>query len=269
MLTRRNFLKCGTAGGISILYSPEVFAAALQEGRKPKTLVLGGGAFALGYVLAHPDEALILERGIHLGADFALTGGPETAGHPHSDFARRLLDGLEGVGIAVNGKMELPPLADFLSSYYSTSGGKAFLSAELVDASRQNRGWRVRILGGGSEGVSSYAVARILDTTDYGWRCEGVDRVTGRRASLLTDKGYFHSEMHGAAGIRESRLKLYSDWEKSGRTDHVLAECNAIRTLYSSGRIERRNPSGFTWIPSAQFPDLITAFEEGARWSWR
>ena len=60
-MNRRTFLK--TAMGAAALFRADLFAAALMRDGTPKTLVLGGGAFALGYALAHPAEAIILERG--------------------------------------------------------------------------------------------------------------------------------------------------------------------------------------------------------------
>ena len=164
--------------------------------------------------------------------------------------------------------MELPPLADCLSVFFTGAGGKAFLSAEVVTARQTEDGWRVRILGGGIEGVSTFTVGRILDTTDFGWRNEGIDMVLARRFSLLAENGYFRATVPPDSDVRAARLALYAEWEASKRGDRILAECNAMKTIYRVDHVERRNSSGMTWIPSAQFVDLLTAFEEGAKWNW-
>ena len=267
-MTRRNFVKLGVNGGMSAIFGRHLFAEALADNPRATTLILGGGAFALGYALAHPEETIVLERGIHLGADFALTGEPETLGLATTPFGQRLSDKLSVAGIAHDGRLELPPLADCLSSFFIAEGGRAFLCGEVVAAARTKEGWRVRILGGGIEGISTFSVARILDTTDVGWRDEGLDMVRARHISLLVESGYFRVSVPPKADARTARLALYAAWDAAKRDERVLAECSAPRTLYKESHIERTNPSSMTWIPSAQFPDLLTAFDEGVRWNW-
>ena len=98
-MERREFLKLSLAGGAAMLFDASSFAAALAQGDRPKTLVLGGGAFALGYALAHPGETLVLERGLHLAADFACTCGPVEPGAARTALGRELLAGLSNCGI--------------------------------------------------------------------------------------------------------------------------------------------------------------------------
>ena len=102
-MERREFLKLSLAGGAALLFDAPSFAAALADGSRPKTLVLGGGAFALGYALTHPSETLVLERGIHLAADFACTCGPFEPGEPRTALGRELVEGLDKCGILANG----------------------------------------------------------------------------------------------------------------------------------------------------------------------
>ena len=108
-MKRRDFLRsCGAVA----LYSPQAFASALDAAGPQRTLVLGGTAFALGYALAHPGETLVLERGIHLGAEFALTGDPDRPGTPATPSGRALEEGLRQAGILSGDHLECPPLAD-------------------------------------------------------------------------------------------------------------------------------------------------------------
>ena len=110
-MNRREFIGLSLAGGALSLFDNSAFAAALSAGGRPKTLVLGGGAFALGYALAHPKEALVLERGIHLGLDYAGTTGPVSPGTPTTEIGRELVAKMAEAQILKNGVMELPPLA--------------------------------------------------------------------------------------------------------------------------------------------------------------
>ena len=140
-MNRREFIGLSLAGGALSLFSGRAFASALYAGGRPKTLVLGGGAFAMGYALAHPRETLILERGIHLGLDYAGTTGPVVPGTPTTDIGRELVAKMSEAGILKDGVMELPPLADFLAVFFMDHGGQAFMNADLVDLKKTPDGY--------------------------------------------------------------------------------------------------------------------------------
>lgn len=266
-MERREFLKLSLAGGAAMLFDASSFAAALAQGDRPKTLVLGGGAFALGYALAHPGETLVLERGLHLAADFACTCGPVEPGAARTALGRELLAGLSNCGILAHGQLELPPLADYMGVFFADHGGRAFLNAELADMKATARAVRVRIYGGGAAGFSTFTVRNVLDTTDVGFRNCGEDAVAGKRFGGLGPDGMFTVDIPANAGWHEARLALYAAWEAKGRKpEELLAEVNALKCLYREGRIARRVADGRTWTPSAQFPTLLDAFEEGLAW---
>lgn len=179
-MDRRKFIKLALASGAVSAFDRSAFAAAISAGGVPKTLVLGGGAFALGYALAHAKETLVLERGIHLGLDYAGTTGPVVPGTPTTEIGRELLAKMAEAQILKDGVMELPPLADFLAVFFMDHGGQAFMNADLVDLRRQADGYRVSVIGGGSEGVSQFDVGGFVDTTDVGWRNFGADAVVSK-----------------------------------------------------------------------------------------
>jgi len=269
-MNRREFIGMTLAGGVVSAFSHSAFAAALSAGGCPKTLLLGGGAFALGYALAHPKETLVLERGIHLGLDYAGTTGPVAPGTPTTALGRELVAKMTEAQILKDGVMELPPLADFLSVFFQDHGGQAFMNADLVDLQRQANGYRVSVIGGGSEGLSSFDVGGFVDTTDVGWRNFGADAVVAKRfGGIQDDFSYFTVDLPPSAGWHEARLALYDAWKAAGHLPKDLyAEVNAIKCFYGSSRVQRRNDDlGYVWTPSGQFPDLITAFEEGCKWT--
>lgn len=269
-MDRREFIGMALAGGVVSAFGPDAFAAALAAGGKPKTLVLGGGAFALGYALAHPQTTLVLERGIHLGLDYAGTTGPVEPGEPTTAIGRELVAQLAEAQILRNGVMELPPLADFLSVFFAAHGGRAFLNADLVGLKQVSGGYRANIIGGGGEGLSRFDVGGFIDTTDVGWRDFGADAPVAKRfGGLQPDGSYFTVDLPPSAGWHEARLALYDAWRKAGREPgELLAEVNAIKCLYGRERVQRRNGElGYVWTPSAQFSDLVTAFEEGYKWT--
>ena len=108
----------------------------------------------------------------------------------------------------------------------------------------------------------------FLDTTDVGWRNFGENTIAGKRFGAITDKGYFSIDLPAAANWRDARLKLYDSLEQNAKGVKVLAESSAMKCLYkTSERINRITPRGYRWIPSAQFPTLLNAFEEGMKCS--
>ena len=67
----------------------------------------------------------------------------------------------------------------------------------------------------------------------------------------------------------EARIALYDAWKKAGhQPKELLAETNAIKCFYGADRVERRHGElGYVWTPSGQFADLVSAFEEGYKWT--
>ena len=266
-MERREFLKLSLAGGAALLFDAPSFAAALADGPRPKTLVLGGGAFALGYALAHPSETLVLERGIHLAADFACTCGPFEPGEPRTALGREFAEGLEKCGILAGGRLELPPLADYMGVFFADHGGRAFMNAELAALEKSSRGYRVKVCGGGADGISEFTIGDVIDTTDVGFRNAGADALVGKRFGGIGPDGYFTVDLPADADWHAARLALYRAWEATGRKpEQLLAEVNALKCLYGKGRTVRRQKDGYDWVPSAQFPTLLDAFEEGIAW---
>ena len=268
-MERREFIGlCAAAGAVSF-FDAGSFAAALKDGTAKKTLVLGGGAYALGYALARPTRTLVLERGIHLAADFALAGDPGAPGVPTTPLGRELLAALMDCGIVSGGRMESAPLADFMAEFFAAHGGKLFMAAELVDVKPATGGWTVSICGGGT-GAAEFAVGDVLDTTDVGWRNVGTDLIASKCFSAVTDKGHFAIDLPATAGWREARLRLYDTVDGNGFLpdgSRLLAETGVLKCRYRDGRIRRRTPLGFPWVPSMQFGSFIEAFEEGVKGS--
>lgn len=264
-MNRRTFLT--TALGAAALFRADLFAAALTRDGTPKTLVLGGGAFALGYALAHPAEAIVLERGIHLAADYGMVGDYAAPGAATMDLGRELLAELSQAGLLKDGRLELPPLSDFMASFFAKKGGCSFMNAELATLVRTPAGWSGEVYGGGTEGFVPFKVAHVLDTTPTGWRDTGLAYVAARTFAGITKDGLFTVKLPPDADAHAARLKLHADAAAADMT--LLAETNALGICYRETEklLVRTPPLGTTWVPSAQFPDFLTAFEEGLKWT--
>lgn len=268
MMNRREFLKCGAIAGVVAAFSPQALAAALAEREGRRTLILGGSAFALGYALSHHAETVVLERGILLAPEFSATGDYAEPGEARSPLGRELLAALEKCGLLRGGKVELPPLADFLSEFFASHGGRAFLNAELVSVETPRRGsFRLGIFGSAYTGVKTFTVDRFFDTTPTGWRDLGADAVKAKIFRAITDRGAFAAELPADADWHRTRLALHEEFERRGDGARLLAEANGFEYSYGGAEIERKTSAGFVWKPSAQYSTLLEAFEEGVKWN--
>lgn len=267
-MRRRDFLKTSVMASAMMTFGRDLFAAALTAGNTPKTLVLGGGAFACGLACAHSDQILILERGIHLAADYALTFDPVEVGTPTTKIGQDLLQALQNEGLVTDGKLEHPPVADFISVFCAQRGVKAFMRAELADLQKKEGGYSAMIYGNPTEGFSTFDISNLLDTTDLSWKNLGADAIKSKRICASTDNGIFKVDLPADADWKAARLQLYTAWEQAGnpKNKFPLAEAGAIRCFYE-GKISRTMPLGYKWVPSGQFSTLIEAFEEGYKWN--
>jgi len=257
----------GAASGTLMLFEQNAIGKALFD-NSGLTAVLGGGAFAIGFALAHPQKTIIIERGIHLCADVALTADFAEIGTPSTSLGHELYDKLVAEGLLTDSKVECPPLADFMATFFVEHGGTALTNTELVELHKTNDTWKATLYGGGSTGMCDMSFANFLDTTDVGWRNFGADVIAGKRFCAITDNGYFAIDLPATADWREARLKLYDSLELNAKGVKVLAESSAMKCLYkTTERIDRMSPLGYRWIPSAQFPTLLNAFEEGMKCS--
>ena len=95
-MNRREFIAMGAASGALMLFDQNAFGKLLGDSHIG-TMILGGGAFAIGFALTHPEETVVVEHGIHLCADVALTGDFAAIGTPVSPLGRELYQRLERV----------------------------------------------------------------------------------------------------------------------------------------------------------------------------
>ena len=127
----------GAASGALMLFEQNAIGKLLDDSHVG-TMVLGGGAFAIGFALAHPQKTIILERGIHLCADVALTGDFAEVGTPSTPLGHELYDKLVAEGLLADGKVECPPLADFMAAFFAEHGGTALTNSPSVDSLSYN-----------------------------------------------------------------------------------------------------------------------------------
>ena len=267
-LGRRDFLKGASAGALSLSFAPSLFAAAMEPSPRPKALVLGGTALGLGVAIANPGRCVVVERGLHFAPEFSQVADWGELGEPTTETGRAMAEAIKAAGLVTDGRLELPPLSDFLHQYVSEKGVAAFCCAELVSFKRQANACRAVVCGGGSSGLSEVVAAKLVDTTSVGWRDCGLGEIESRTFSAFTPSGLVSVSVAADATRRDARLRL---WERIGGlkgADRAIAEANELGTNYrrkGGGTIRRTVDETRTWIPSAQFGTFMSAFEEGLK----
>ena len=262
--SRRSFVSLALAGGVGTIFDSRLFASAVGPAGD-KTILFGASAFALGVALAHPERTVIVERGIHLAPEFSQVGDWTDLGQPKTEEGRRLMAALAGAGLLKEGRLELPPLSDFLQTHLASRGLSAFFNAELVGFAKG----KATVYGGGASGLTRVSVARLLDTTSVGWKNRGLGDVDARTFSAITNRGLHTVRLAPDADFRAARIKLYDDFAANGKGAKILAETNALGCVYRdpTRRIVRSFAADETWVPSAQFPTFMDAFEGGLAWN--
>lgn len=235
---------------------------------RPKTLVLGGTAFGLGVAVANPGRCVVIERSLHLAPEFSQVGDWGELGEAASEQGVALAEAIKSAGLVSDGRLELPPLSDFLHQYASEKGVSFFCCTELVSFRRGPSACRAVVCGGGSSGMCEVEAASLLDTTSTGWRDCGLGEVESRTFAAVTMSGLVSVALPASATRREARLKLWDKVEQSKGGEKPLAEVNELGTVYrreSGGTIKKKIDGNWTWIPSAQFATFMSAFEEGLK----
>ena len=267
-VARRDFLKIASAGALSGSFAPSLFAAAMSPSPRLKTLVIGGTAFSLGFAAARPGRCVIVERGIHLAPEFSQVGDWGELGDATSECGREMADSIRSAGLVTDGRLELPPLSDFLHRHVEEMGLSVFCNVELVSFKRNAGGFRALVCGGGSSGLCEANAASLLDATPVGWRDCGMEEVEARTFSAVTADGIVSVTLPANATRREARMKLWGRLESPDGRVKPLAEANELGTVYrrSGAEVVRREVAeGWKWIPSAQFGTFMSAFEEGVK----
>ncbi len=266
--SRRSFLKASSAGAFALSFDPALFAAAMTPSPRPKTLVLGGTAFGLGTALANPGRCVVIERSLHLAPEFSQVGDWGELGEAATEKGRALAEAIRSVGLVSDGRLELPPLSDFLHKYAAEKGVPFFCCTDLVSFKRNANACRAVVCGGGSSGVCEVEAASLLDTSSVGWRDCGLGEVESRTFAAVTLSGLVSVTLPANATRREARLKLWEKIQPLKGGDKAIAEVNELGTVYrrkSGGTIRKKVDGNWTWIPSAQFPTFMSAFEEGLK----
>ena len=117
-------------------FSPSLFAAAMTPSPRPKALVLGGTAFGLGVAVANPGRCVVIERSLHLAPEFSQVGDWGELGEAATEQGKALAEAIKSVGLVNDGRLELPPLSDFLHQYAAEKGVSFFCCADLVSFKR-------------------------------------------------------------------------------------------------------------------------------------
>ncbi len=257
-----------------------------------ETLILGGTAFACGMASRNPEKCLILERGILLIPEFASALHPVTFSTPRTEAGKRICRDLERRGIVRGEKVHPPPLSDYFVHWMHQRKCRLLFNSELIELVREGDGLSAEIFC--IDGLNSIHARRVIDTTAEGWRNRGREFIQEKalcaavcgRLSHLPAKGEMRCasfmpgslpgelllcvELPADATWHEARLRLHDIFlHLQKRNPYISLGGEASCMVYEyedGGQLHRTTEDGILWIPSAQYKDPVTAFEEGLQW---
>ena len=264
----------------------------MDTGIHCETLILGGSAFACGMASRDPGKCLILERGILLVPEFASAQYPLSVSSPRTQTGKQILRELERRGIVSGKKIHPPPLSAYFIRWMHEKKCRLLFNSELIDVTRSGKDTSAEIFC--IDGQNTIRAEQIIDTTAEGWRNRGRDLIRGkalcaavcgtishlpaggelRCASFSTGhlpgEHLLRVDVPADATWHEARLRLHDIFRYLQKRNPRLAlggEATFLVYEYEdAGTIRRRMEDGILWIPSAQYKDPVTAFEEGLQW---
>ena len=257
-----------------------------------ETLILGGSAFACGMASRNPENCLILERGILLIPEFASALHPIRVAGPRTQTGKQILRELERRGIVRGEKIHPPPLSDYFVHWMHQKKCRLLLNSELINLERSDTDVCAEIFC--IDGLNLIRAERIIDTTAEGWRnrgrmfirgkalcaavcgtisrlpAEGELRCASFSTGILPGEHLLRVDVPADATWHEARLRLHDIFRRLQQHNPRLSlggEATCMVYEYEDGGpIRRTMEDGILWIPSAQYQDPVTAFEEGLQW---
>ena len=257
-----------------------------------ETLILGGSAFACGVASRNPEKSLILERGILLIPEFASALHPVRLASPRTQVGKEIFRYLERRGIAGGKKIHPPPLSAYFIHWMHQKKSRLLFNAELIDVIKTEKETRAEVFC--IDGQNVIRAQQIIDTTAEGWRnrgraflrgkalcaavcgtishvpAEGELRCASFSAGILPGEHLLRVDVPADATWHEARLRLHDIFHQLQKTNpRIFLGGEATSMVYEyedEGAIRQITEDGILWIPSAQYKDPVTAFEEGLQW---
>lgn len=253
------------------------------------TLVFGGTAFACGIAFRKPTETLILEREIQLLPEFAQSLSSIVLSEPVTEEGKRIRRELERRGVASGGKLHPPPASAVFTYLAMRKNCHILLSCDVVEVESAGGGG-YHVIISGIDGLNCIRAERIIDTTPEGWRNVGRDHIRGKSLSaaicgmsvlsvpngglkcasftkgILPGELLLRVDLPADATWHEARIRLHDIMRHLRKENPDLAvggEASALAYEYEEKNLCRTMKNGIIWNPSAQYKDLIAAFEEG------
>ena len=257
-----------------------------------ETLILGGSAFACGMASRNPGKSLILERGILLIPEFASALHPVSVPVPRTQTGKQILRELERRGIAGGEKIHPPPLSAYFIHWMHRKKCRILFNCELLDVVRSGKDAGAEVFC--IDGQNTIRAQRIIDTTAEAWRNRGREFIRGKflcaalcgtishvpadgelrcasfSAGILPGEHLLRVDVPADATWHEARLRLHDIFRHLQKRNPRLTlggEAAFMGYEYEDdGPVRRTTEDGILWIPSAQYKNPVTAFEEGLQW---
>lgn len=262
--------------------------------RRFHTIALGAGAFACGMALRNPEKTCILERGILMASEYTAALHRPVSSEPKEPEGEYLMEILRKRGFCLANKLHLPPVADAIAELLFKRRCHVYLNTEILDVSGSSGDFCVTAWT--TEGITAFHAEQIVDTMPAAWDGSGRHRISGRAlcaalvrisqstsplpafrpgnesVKLLTgalpEEYILRTEIPMDADASTARICLNEAWRNLKPLNPELfmgAEAVCMATEYREIKQEEIR-KGMFFIPSGQYPDVVSSLEEGCRW---
>ena len=245
------------------------------------TLIIGATALAYPLAVRLGGSALVVESGFSVGAEFSEAMMAERAKKPEeSGLAGEICTELENRGILLpDGRIHILAVGGTLAGKYLETGAEMLLGTAVTDVSRVQDGFIVTLFGT-ENGYEQIAARRVIDTRVRDFmdcrKVFGLMLAGERNINLWSDDESFVE--HGVFDD-EYILHLYVDrdftipdcekyadeWLKANRSRIGNARVAGITLVFGYRFAEpvREERDGIIYVPSASYPDVISAVRGG------
>ena len=266
-------------------------AAVVRGARQPNhevtilkqidTLIIGATALAYPLAARLGGAALVVESGFSVGAEFSEAMIAERVKNAeHTGLAGEICAELEKRGILLpDGRIHILAVGGALAGKYLETGAEILLGTAVTDISRVQDGF-IATLFGAENGYEQIAAKRVVDTRTrefmdcrkvFGLMLAGEkDMNVWSDDKSFVEHGVFDDEyiLHLYVD-RDSTIpdceKYADEWLKTNRSRIGNARVAGITLVFGYRFAEpvREERDGIIYVPSASYPDVISAVRGG------
>lgn len=249
--------------------------------REPKVLIIGATALASGLALRLGADCTVTDSGWGAGAEFAdaMVAEPIDLTKTRTPRTAELVEELwERNILSRTGEVHCPALAGAFAKRFREAGCRVLLGTRVLEIVRRENGFTVTLFLP-REGRTELFARRVINTLPQDFMeyrktfslmltdgipdvgTEGSPRL---RHGRFADESVLTFDVPRACTLPEAE-KIANAWLTENRTrlGKAVAAGPALAFGYRFETVTDRERDGVRYVPSASYPDAVSAFEGG------